>query len=165
MTDQYAVQRDPAWANDRERASEPVLEVVPEDEELIARIAAEAAEFADKHGLTSVPTGSGRDVRSAATVHQAQEIGAWSLEYLGPGFHVQLRIARRLRQARLDGWMTPARPATVLLASLTRRPVILETRVGDTGRFEFPIAPTGACRLSFVSDDAGRPPATPPFWI
>ena len=95
----------------------------------------------------------------------AHEIGTWSLEYLGPGFHVQLRILRRNRQARLDGWMSPARPITVLLASMLRKPVILETRVSDSGRFEFPVAPTGACRMSFVIDDGGRPPATPPFWV
>lgn len=104
-------------------------------------------------------------VRTASLLSQAHEIGTWSLEYLGPGFHVQLRILRRNRQARLDGWMSPARPITVLLASMLRKPVILETRVSDSGRFEFPVAPTGACRMSFVIDDGGRPPATPPFWV
>ncbi|MFL6156302.1 MAG: hypothetical protein ACJ72D_09430 [Marmoricola sp.] len=100
-----------------------------------------------------------------AALHDAHEVGTWSLEYLGPGFHVQLRIARRNRQARLDGWMSPAQPITVLLTSLLHRPVLLETRVSDSGRFEFPVAPTGACRMSFVLPTAGRPPATPPFWV
>jgi hypothetical protein len=103
--------------------------------------------------------------RSVAPTPAAHEVGAWSLEYLGPGFHVQLRIARRQRQARVDGWMSPPQPITVFLMSLLRQPVVLEAQVGDTGRFEFPIAPTGACRMSFVLPTAGRSPATPPFWI
>jgi hypothetical protein len=103
-------------------------------------------------------------VRSAMLQHP-NEIGTWSLEYLGPGFHVQLRIARRHRQARLDGWMSPAQPITVFLTSLLRKPTVLEAVVSDTGRFEFPIAPTGACRMSFATDGHGRHPATPPFWI
>ncbi len=102
--------------------------------------------------------------RGPALVPIADEVGTWSLEYLGPGFHVQLRIARRNRQARVDGWMSPAQPIKVFLSSLLRQPVVLEAQVSDTGRFEFPIAPSGACRMSFVTD-RGRPPATPPFWI
>ena len=103
-------------------------------------------------------------VRSAMAAPVPNEVGAWSLEYLGPGFHVQLRIARRNRQARVDGWMSPAQPIKILLSSLLRHPIVLETHVSESGRFEFPAAPTGACRMSFVTD-RGRPPATPPFWI
>jgi hypothetical protein len=103
-------------------------------------------------------------VRNLDALPNAQEVGAWSLEYLGPGFHVQLRIVRRNRHARLDGWMSPPKQVTVLLASLVRKPTILETRVGPSGRFEFPAVPTGACRMSFVLED-GRPPSTPPFWV
>lgn len=102
--------------------------------------------------------------RGAAVVPLANEVGTWSLEYLGPGFHVQLRIARRNRQARVDGWMSPAQPIKVFLSSLLRQPVVLEAHVSESGRFEFPVAPSGACRMSFVTD-RGRPPATPPFWI
>jgi hypothetical protein len=102
---------------------------------------------------------------SIATQRTGHEVGSWALEYLGPGFHVQLRISRRDRQARLDGWISPARPVRVLLASLMRHPVLLEAEVSETGRFEFPVAPSGACRMSFVTDDRGRPPATPPFWV
>jgi hypothetical protein len=61
--------------------------------------------------------------------HAPHEVDTWSLEYLGPGFHVQLRIVRRHRQARVDGWVSPAQP------------------------------------MNFVTDERGRPPATPPFWI
>lgn len=103
-------------------------------------------------------------IRGSSMVPVAHEVGAWSLEYLGPGFHVQLRIARRNRQARVDGWMSPAQPIKILLSTLLRHPVVLEARVSDSGRFEFPVAPTGPCRMSFVTE-RGRPPATPPFWI
>jgi hypothetical protein len=93
------------------------------------------------------------------------ETGTWSLEYLGPGFRVQLRISRRHRQARLDGWVSPAQPMTVFLSSVLRKGAVLEAQVSESGRFEFPIAPSGACRMSFVTESPGRPQATPPFWI
>lgn len=133
------------------------------DDEL-AELVAEA--LAEEHGgFADLSERAFAGVRSTAAVGAAQEIGTWSLEYLGPGFHVQLRIARRNRQARVDGWMSPAQPIKILLSSLLRQPVILEAEVGESGRFEFPIAPAGACRMSFLTDGHGRPPATPPFWI
>ncbi len=133
------------------------------DDEL-AQLVAEA--LVEEHGdFADLSERSYAGVRSAAALGSAQEIGTWSLEYLGPGFHVQLRIARRNRQARVDGWMSPAQPIKILLSSLLRQPVILEADVSESGRFEFPIAPSGACRMSFLTDTHGRPPATPPFWI
>jgi hypothetical protein len=163
---QFATQRDPDWANDFDPAAHqngpgPGRAGVF-DEDFIDQV---DPEFLGEP-LQLVPLGQRPDlVRSSALLQNAHEIGTWSLEYLGPGFHVQLRIVRRNRQARLDGWMSPARPITVLLASLLRKPIILETRISDSGRFEFPVAPTGACRMSFIVDDAGRPPSTPPFWV
>ena len=105
-------------------------------------------------------------VRSVTMLRAPDEVGTWSLEYLGPGFRVQVRISRSARQARLDGWVVPARPMTVFLTSMGRNSTSEETRVSDTGRFEFPVTPTGACRLTFVSDPSStRPLVTPPFWI
>ncbi len=130
---------------------ELVLAEYPDD----AYAGQEHGEFADSAEILH---------RGAALLPMATEVGTWSLEYLGPGFHVQLRIARRNRQARVDGWMSPAQPIKIFLSSLLRHPVVLEAQVGETGRFEFPVAPTGACRMSFVTE-RGRPPATPPFWI
>lgn len=95
----------------------------------------------------------------------SDEVGSWSLEYSGPGFHVRLQIRRRHRAVRLDGWMSPALEATVLLGSVLHHPRLLETRVSGSGRFEFPAVPSGLCRLSFVTDGGGRPPCTPPFWV
>ena len=104
-------------------------------------------------------------VRSTATLRAPDETGTWSLEYLGPGFRVQLRISRRGRQARLDGWVSPPQPMTVMLSSVLRKGGVLEAQVSDSGRFEFPVAPAGACRMTFVTESGGRPQATPPFWI
>jgi hypothetical protein len=105
-------------------------------------------------------------VRSVTMLRAPEEVGTWSLEYLGPGFRVQVRISRSARQARLDGWLVPAQPMTVFLTSMGKKPTTSETQVGDSGRFEFPVTPTGACRLTFVSDPSStRPFVTPPFWI
>ncbi|MET3962983.1 hypothetical protein ABIE44_002917 [Marmoricola sp. OAE513] len=113
-------------------------------------------------------------VRSVTMLRAPEEVGTWSLEYLGPGFRVQVRISRSARQARLDGWVVPAQPMTVFLTSMGKKPTTDETRVGESGRFEFPVTPTGACRLTFVSEPvsdqasgpgSARPLVTPPFWI
>ena len=105
-------------------------------------------------------------VRSVTMLRAPDEVGTWSLEYLGPGFRVQVRISRSQRQARLDGWVVPAQPMTVFLTSMGAKPTTDETQVGESGRFEFPVTPTGACRLTFVSDPSStRPLVTPPFWI
>jgi hypothetical protein len=105
-------------------------------------------------------------VRSVTMLRAPDEVGTWSLEYLGPGFRVQVRISRSARQARLDGWVVPAQPMTVFLTSMGKNSTSEETRVSDSGRFEFPVTPTGACRLTFISDPSStRPLVTPPFWI
>ena len=105
-------------------------------------------------------------VRSVTMLRAPDEVGTWSLEYLGPGFRVQVRISRGARQARLDGWVVPAQPMTVFLTSMGKKSSTEETQVSESGRFEFPVAPTGACRLTFVSDPSStRPLVTPPFWI
>lgn len=153
MTGEFAIQRTARWAD----AVDDLLDAEPFGPEPFGPEPERLHLVHDDDRSASV--------RTTSLLRQAHEVGAWSLEYLGPGFHVQLRIVRRQRQARVDGWMSPVRPVTVLLASMLRKPVVLETRVSDSGRFEFPMAPTGACRMSFVLDDGGRPPATPPFWV
>lgn len=104
-------------------------------------------------------------VRSVSMLRAPDEVGTWSLEYLGPGFRVQVRISRSQRQARLDGWVTPAQPLTVHLTSAGRGSDADEAQVAGSGRFEFPATPTGACRLTFHPADGSRPLVTPPFWI
>jgi hypothetical protein len=130
---------------------------------VLARLAAQDLEY---ELLTLVESDEAlAGVRSTTMLRAPDETGTWSLEYLGPGFRVQLRISRRGRQARLDGWVSPPQPMTVMLSSVLRKGGVLEAQVSDSGRFEFPVAPAGACRLTFVTESGGRPQATPPFWI
>ena len=130
---------------------------------VLARLAAQDLEY---ELLTLVESDEAlAGVRSATMLRAPDETGTWSLEYLGPGFRVQLRISRRGRQARLDGWVSPPQPMTVMLSSVLRKGGVLEALVSDSGRFEFPVAPAGACRMTFVTESGGRPQATPPFWI
>lgn len=93
-----------------------------------------------------------------------REVGSWSLAYLGPGFRLQLRISRRTHSARLDGFMSPALPLTVLLVGVQAGAVTAETSVSDTGRFELTAPRSGAVRLMFLGADE-RPLLSPPFWI
>jgi hypothetical protein len=130
---------------------------------VLARLAAQDLEY---ELLTLVESDEAlAGVRTATMLRAPDETGTWSLEYLGPGFRVQLRISRRGRQARLDGWVSPPQPMTVMLSSVLRKGGVIEAQVSDSGRFEFPVAPSGACRMSFVTESGGRPQATPPFWI
>jgi len=130
---------------------------------VLARLAAQDLEY---ELLTLVESDEAlAGVRSTTMLRAPDETGTWSLEYLGPGFRVQLRVSRRGRQARLDGWVSPPQPMTVMLSSVLRKGGVIEAQVSDSGRFEFPIAPAGACRMTFVTESGGRPQATPPFWI
>jgi hypothetical protein len=141
------------------------LDPAPDDlaDGVLARLAAQDLEY---ELLTLVESDEAlAGVRSTATLRAPDETGTWSLEYLGPGFRVQLRISRRGRQARLDGWVSPPQPMTVMLSSVLRKGGVLEAEVSDSGRFELPMAPAGAGRVSFVTASGGRPQATPPFWI
>jgi hypothetical protein len=141
------------------------LDPPPDDlaDGVLARLAAQDLEY---ELLTLVESDEAlAGVRSATMLRAPDETGTWSLEYLGPGFRVQLRISRRGRQARLDGWVSPPQPMTVMLSSVLRKGSVLEAQVSDSGRFEFPVAPAGACRMTFVTESGGRPQATPPFWI
>lgn len=137
----------------------------PEDlaDGVLARLAAQDLEYELLTLVESDEVLAG--VRTATMQRAPDETGTWSLEYLGPGFRVQLRVSRRGRQARLDGWVSPPQPMTVMLSSVLRKGTVLEAQVSDSGRFEFPVAPAGACRMTFVTESGGRPQATPPFWI
>jgi hypothetical protein len=141
------------------------LDPPPDDlaDGVLARLAAQDLEY---ELLTLVESDEAlAGVRSTTMLRAPDETGTWSLEYLGPGFRVQLRVSRRGRQARLDGWVSPPQPMTVMLSSVLRKAGVLEAEVSDSGRFEFPVAPAGACRMTFVTESGGRPQATPPFWI
>ena len=132
---------------------------------VLARLAAEDLEF---ELLTLVETdGALAGVRSAAVaLEDRDEEGAWSMEYVGPEFRVYVRLTRTEDHTRLDGWVVPARPLTVGLRAEGRH-VPLTAEVDEHGRFAFPRASEGVCRLTFTDQPrtATRPRVTPPFWI
>jgi hypothetical protein len=94
------------------------------------------------------------------------EVGAWTLEYLGPGFRVQLRVTSRGRWGHISGWIAPATVARVFLVPVTRHDAPTEAVISETGRFEFDRLPSaGGYRLAFLTDAGERPFMTPPFWV
>jgi hypothetical protein len=106
-------------------------------------------------------------VRSAAAVEERDEVGAWSLEYAGPDLRVFVRVTRVEGRNRLDGWVVPARPLTVRLATEPPRSIVQQTHVDEHGRFDFTDAAPGASRMTFLEEPRtiARPQVTPPFWI
>ena len=131
----------------------------------LARIAAEDLEF---DLLTLVESDAAlAGVRSTAfSLEDVDEVGAWSMEYVGPEFRVYVRLTRFEDRTRLDGWVVPARPLTVRLRS-EGQTIPQKAPVDEHGRFEFARASQGLCRLSFVDEPrtTARPSVTPPFWI
>ncbi len=140
---------------------------------VLARIAAEDLEF---DLLTLVESTSLAGVRSSEDSAVEDDLdldpsdyhaaGSWQLEYAGSDFTVYLQLTRIEHDARIDGWVVPARALTVqLLGSEQEQP--LSAPVDEFGRFELPVAPSGLARLVFLdaTPSAGRPRITPPFWI
>jgi len=94
------------------------------------------------------------------------EVGAWTLDYLGPGFRVQLRVTARGRSGHVSGWMAPAVAARVFLVPVGRRDEYVEAVISGAGHFEFDGLPTGGgYRLAFLTATSERPFLTPPFWV
>jgi hypothetical protein len=94
------------------------------------------------------------------------EMGAWTLEYLGPGLRVQVRVNHRGPRADLFGWISPAVAARVFLIPMSRGGAPVEATLSPSGRFEFVHLPGGGGhRLAFMTESAERPFMTPPFWV
>lgn len=132
---------------------------------VLARIAAEDLEF---ELLTLVESDAAMaGVRSTSVLADSEdEVGTWSLEYVGPWFRVYVRLTRSEESTRLDGWVVPARSLTVSLTT-ENRVLPQRTTVDEHGRFEFPQTPPGLSRLTFLDSSRthGHPQVTPPFWI
>lgn len=105
-------------------------------------------------------------VRSTSVAGR-DEVGAWSLEYAGPDLRAVVRLTRVDGRTRLDGWVVPARPLTVRLATEPPRTVVQQTTADEHGRFAFTDAAPGASRMTFLDETrpSARPQVTPPFWI
>ena len=94
------------------------------------------------------------------------DVGAWTLDYLGPGFRVQLRVTSRGRWGHIAAWMSPATAARAFLVPVGRCDASEEAGVSANGRFEFDrLRPGGGYRLAFVTQTSERPILTPPFWV
>jgi hypothetical protein len=82
-------------------------------------------------------------------------------------------VRNRARGVLVASWISllplaaAAQPVRVSVSSsgVQAHQQSIDVDISETGRFEFPVAPTGACRMSFLTDERERPPATPPFWI
>jgi hypothetical protein len=97
--------------------------------------------------------------------HRPVEVGAWTLEYLGPGFRVQVRVTHSGGHAHLSGWISPALAARVFLVYMVRRATPVEAVIGASGRFDFDHLPSGGgYRFAFLTENGERPIMTPPFW-
>jgi hypothetical protein len=134
---------------------------------VLARIAADGVDL-EFELLTLVETDALAGTRSAAVVEEPErdEVGSWSMEYVGPDLRVFVRLTRGEDGTRIDGWVVPARPLGVRLR-VEGRKIPQRAEVDEFGRFEFADAPRGLCRLTFVDEPrtTARPRVTPPFWI
>jgi hypothetical protein len=115
--------------------------------------------------LTLVETnGAMAGVRHSAP-EEGPDTGAWMLEYEGPDVRIYVRLTKIEDRTRLDGWVVPVKPLEVQLRA-DGHDEVLESEIDEFGRFEFPSAGPGLCRLTFVDDTRGaKPRVTPPFWI
>lgn len=131
---------------------------------VLARIAAEDLEF---ELLTLVERDDALSGVRATAVQERDEVGTWSLEYVGPDVRVFIRITHVEGRHRIDGWVVPTRPLTVRLTAEEPRSLPQQVSVDEHGRFAFPDAPSGAARMTFVEEPrtTHRPHVTPPFWI
>lgn len=103
---------------------------------------------------------------SATATVSPVEVGAWTLEYLGPGFRVQVRVNSRDRYSHVSGWMSPAIAARVFLLPMADRGASSEALLSVSGRFEFDhLAGRGGYRLAFLTDTNDQAFMTPPFWV
>ena len=105
-------------------------------------------------------------ITSATATVSPVEVGAWTLEYLGPGFRVEVRVSGRGKYAQVAGWISPAIAARIFLLPLARPSATLEAVLSTSGRFSFDqLASGGGYRLAFMTDTAEQTIMTPPFWV
>jgi len=88
---------------------------------------------------------------------------AYTLRFAHDGVDLLLRISSDGASPRIDGWVVPPSPITVLVLRDTETLTTLE--VGDTGRFELPDLTSGMLRLRFEPADGSTPFMTPAFEI
>jgi len=88
---------------------------------------------------------------------------AYTLRFAHDGVDLLLRISSDGDRPRIDGWVVPPSPVTVVV--LRDAEVLATLDVGDTGRFELPDLTPGMLRLRLEPADGSTPFATPAFEI
>ena len=88
---------------------------------------------------------------------------AYTLRFAHDGVDLLLRISTDGTNPRIDGWVVPPSPITVLV--LRDDDTLGTLDVGDTGRFELPDLTSGMLRLRLEPADGSTPFVTPAFEI
>jgi hypothetical protein len=88
---------------------------------------------------------------------------AYTLRFAHDGVDLLLRISTDGSSPRIDGWVVPPSPITVVVLRDSEELATLE--VGDTGRFELPGLTPGMLRLRLEPADGTTPFMTPAFEI
>lgn len=97
-------------------------------------------------------------VRGVATVY--------TLRFASDGVDLLLRVAVEGEGSRIDGWVVPPEPMTILVLAPDGAAVNGQVVAGETGRFQLDHLPAGMLRLRLEPHDAGRAPfVTPSFEI
>jgi hypothetical protein len=88
---------------------------------------------------------------------------AYTLRFAHDGVDLLLRISTDGAAPRIDGWVVPPAPITVIV--LRDEDTLATLDVGDTGRFELPDLTSGMLRLRLEPADGSTPFVTPAFEI
>jgi hypothetical protein len=88
---------------------------------------------------------------------------AYTLRFAHDGVDLLLRISTDGSAPRIDGWVVPPSPISVIV--LRDDDTLTTLEVGDTGRFELPDLTPGMLRLRLEPADGSTPFVTPAFEI
>src|SRR3954447_22851315 len=130
----------------------------PVPEGMVARLQTAAALAASDTDL---------DIELMLLVERTEELAgarggsttAYTLRFAHDGVDLLLRVSSDGTQPRIDGWVVPPSPITVVV--LRDADVLATLDVGDTGRFELPDLDPGMLRLRLQPADGSTPFVTP----
>ena len=88
---------------------------------------------------------------------------AYTLRFAHDGVDLLLRVSTDGSSPRIDGWVVPPSPVTIVV--LRDGGTLATLDVGDTGRFELADLAPGILRLRFEPADGSTPFITPAFEI
>jgi hypothetical protein len=113
----------------------------------------------------------GLDIELMLLVERTEELAgtrgasttAYTLRFAHEGVDLLLRISSDGAAARIDGWVVPPSPITVIVLRGDATEATLD--VGDSGRFELPDLAPGLLRLRLEPTDGSTSFVTPTFEI